>query len=66
MIRNFPQEMKSKRKELNISISKLSVLTGINKSNLSRYESGIRTPSVINFLKICYTLQIDTKKYIKF
>ena len=65
MIRDFPNAMKSKRKELNISIKQLSLMTGISKSALYDYENGTREPSTLKFLTICSVLKINPNKFIK-
>lgn len=62
MIRNFPEAMKSQRKNLNISIDRLSKLTNIDKSTLYKYERGEISPNGIRLLKICSVLKIDCKK----
>lgn len=65
MIRGFPELMKSKRKELHISIKELSLLTDISKSMLHDYENGAREPTAIRFLKICSVLKINPNIFLK-
>lgn len=65
MIRGFPETMKAKRRELHISIKKLSLLTDISKSALYDYENGTREPSTLKFLTICSVLKINPNKFIK-
>lgn len=65
MIRNFPDVMKSKRRELNMSIGELSKRTSISKRILYQYENGEVEPSTIRFLKICHSLNIDPKDFLK-
>lgn len=65
MIRGFPEAMKDKRKELHISISRLSQLTNISKSALYDYENGTREPSTLRFLTICSVLKINPNRFIK-
>lgn len=64
MIRNFPETMRNRRRELNISIDKLSKLTSISKSTLYKYERGEASPNGIRLLKICSVLKIDCKKLL--
>ncbi|MCC8069746.1 MAG: helix-turn-helix domain-containing protein [Ruminococcus sp.] len=61
MIRNFPETMKSQREKLNISMSKLSKVTHINKSTLYKYERGETSPNGVRLLRLCTILQIDYK-----
>ena len=61
MIRNFPETMKAHREKWNISISRLSKLTNIDKSTLYKYERGEISPNGIRLLKICAILKIDYK-----
>ena len=65
MIRDFPNAMKSKRKELNISIKRLSLMTDISKSALYDYENGTREPTTLRFLKICSVLKINPNIFLK-
>ena len=65
MIRGFPETMKAKRRELHISIKKLSLLTDISKSALYDYENGTREPSTLKILTICSVLKINPNKFIK-
>ena len=65
MIRGFPESMKAKRKELHISMSRLSQLTSISKSALYDYENGTREPSTLKFLTICSVLKINPGKFLK-
>lgn len=61
MIRNFPEIMRNQRKMLNISISRLSLLTNISQGTLYKYERGEMSPNGVRLLKICCTLKIDYK-----
>lgn len=65
MIREFSTVMKSKRKELKISINQLSQITNISKSMLYDYENGIREPTTKRFLKICGVLKINPRNFLK-
>ena len=65
MLREFPETMKSKRKELNISMKQLSLMTDISKSMLHDYENGTREPTAIRFLKICSVLKINPNIFLK-
>jgi transcriptional regulator with XRE-family HTH domain len=62
MIRGFPEMMKSHRKNLNISMDRLSKLSHIDKSTLYRYERGETSPNGVRLLKICSILMIDYRK----
>lgn len=61
MIRNFPETMKKRRKELHMSMNRLSKLSMIDKSSLYKYERGEMSPNGIRLLKICAILKIDYK-----
>lgn len=65
MIRNFPDVMKSKRRELNMSMSELSQRLGISKRRLYRYENGDAEPSTLTFLRICSILKINPNIFLK-
>lgn len=65
MIREFSTVMKSKRKELKISINQLSKITNISKSMLYDYENDLREPTTKRFLKICSALKINPKNFLK-
>lgn len=59
------EKIKSVREEKGISRYKLSQMTGISESTLSRYERGlIRKISIENLKKICKALEIDISKII--
>ncbi|MCM3765813.1 helix-turn-helix domain-containing protein [Neobacillus niacini] len=54
------------RKEKGLSITKLSILTGISKSYISLLERGIQTnPSLDILEKIAQALQVDVEYLVK-
>ncbi|MGN1412360.1 MAG: helix-turn-helix domain-containing protein [Oscillospiraceae bacterium] len=65
MIRNFPDLMKSKRLDLNMSMGELSQRLGISKRRLYRYENGEAEPSTLTFLRICSVLKINPNIFLK-
>jgi len=57
----FGASLKKKRKEKNLSLSKLAAECGYEKSNMSRMESGKANPTLLTLLKICRALDIPVK-----
>lgn len=53
---NFGEMIKTQRLEKGLSIRKVSDLTGISASALSRWESGKRVPSIESFNKVMTAL----------
>ena len=59
------EKIKNLRESKGISQYRLAELTGINRSTINRYESGIiQKISFDNLLKICEALEIDIKEII--
>ncbi len=55
----FAQTLKDRRKELNLVIRKVSLLTQIDPALISKYEKGVRLPSEDNLKILADVLQID-------
>lgn len=53
------------RKSKNITIAKLSELTGISKSHLSNIERGEKEPSISILIRIALALKVDEKELYK-
>lgn len=53
---NFGEMIKTQRLEKGLSIRKVSDLTGISASALSRWESGKRVPSIESFNRVMTAL----------
>lgn len=53
------------RKSKNITITKLSELTGISKSHLSNIERGEKEPSISILIRIALALKVDEKELYK-
>ena len=58
-LRKLAETVVSRRKTLKLSQSAVSERTGINRSLLSRLETGDYTPSVDQFLALCAVLDFD-------
>lgn len=59
------EKIKAIREDKGISRYRLSQMTGISESTLSRYERGIiKKISIDNLKKICEALEIDVSKII--
>lgn len=57
--------IKDIRKRLNMTQKQLSVRTGISQVNLSRYESGKRSPKISMAFKIAEALGCTVDELIK-
>ena len=57
--------IKDIRKRLNMTQKQLSVRTGISQVNLSRYESGKRSPKIGTAFKIAKALGCTVDELIK-
>lgn len=57
--------IKDIRKRLNMTQKQLSVRTGISQENLSRYESGKRSPKIGTAFKIAKALGCTVDELIK-
>ena len=53
------------REERNISLQRLSIMTGISKGHLSRIENGETMPTVLTIERIAIALKVDSKKLYK-
>lgn len=53
------------RKSKNITITRLSELTGISKSHLSNIERGEKEPSISILIRIALALKVDEKELYK-
>ena len=58
------KRMRSRRRELKLSLLKLSARCSIAQSTLSLYEKGSRVPNLDNFKKICKALRISANNLI--
>lgn len=57
--------LKQIREERNMSLQKLSNMTGISKGHLSRIENGETMPTILTIERIAIVLKIDSKKLYK-
>jgi len=57
--------LKQIRVEKNISLRKLSEITGISKGHLSRIENGETMPTILTIERIAVALKVDSKKLYK-
>ena len=53
------------REEKNVSLKRLSDMTGISKGHLSRIETGETMPTVLTIERIAVALKVDSKKLYK-
>lgn len=65
MVRGFPELMKSRRKEMRISVEELSRVVQVSKSTIYKYEAGERTPTLMIFLKVCAALRINPQEFLR-
>lgn len=49
----------------NYSQAKLSELTGLSVTTISRIEQGTQRPNLVSFIKLCYLLNINSEKLTK-
>lgn len=56
---NTGELIKLHRKKKGFSTSDLAKAVGVSKQSISLYERCLRTPSIVNAMKICSTLGID-------
>lgn len=63
---NFAEKLKTLMKELDISQSKLSELTGIGKSSISQYLSGKNEPSETRKKEIALALGVQEDYFRQF
>lgn len=54
------------RQEKNISLRKLSSMTGISKSRLHRIENEKYLPDILEICKIAYALNVNERELYKF
>lgn len=59
---NTGELIQSHRKKKGLSIGELAEVVGVSKQSISLYERSLRTPSIINAVKICSALGIDFDK----
>ena len=57
--------LKDIRLKQGVSHEKLATLTGLNRSSISRIESGINSPTLLSLFLICDALKIDLADIIK-
>ena len=57
--------LKDIRLEQGISHEKLAILSGLNRSSISRIESGINSPTLLSLFLICNALKIDLADVLK-
>ncbi len=53
------------REEKNISIRRLSTITGMSQGHLSRIENGETMPTVLSIERIAIALKVDSKELYK-
>lgn len=53
------------REEKNISIRRLSTMTGMSQGHLSRIENGETMPTVLSIERIAIALKVDSKELYK-
>ena len=51
--------LKEIRKDKNISLSKLSIMTGISTTHLNDVENNLKSPSLFIIIKIAKALKVD-------
>lgn len=58
---NFGEKLKLLREEKNLTQNDLAKLLNVSKANISRYESGIRQPSIETIIRIAkfFNVSID-------
>lgn len=62
----MPNHIRKHRERLGISIRDLSRLTGIDKSMLSRMETGQHYPDTDELERIAYILDVDGKELVTY
>ena len=53
--------LKEVREKKNISLQRLSEITGMSKGHLSRIENGETMPTVLSIERIAIALKVDSK-----
>jgi len=53
------------REEKNISIRRLSAMTGMSQGHISRIENGETMPTVLSIERIAIALRVDSKELYK-
>ena len=53
------------REEKNISLQRLSEITGLSKGQLSRIENGETMPTILSIERIAIALKVDSKELYK-
>lgn len=53
------------REEKNISLQRLSEITGMSKGHLSRIENGETMPTILSIERIAIALKVDSKELYK-
>lgn len=57
--------LKEVREKKNISLQRLSEITGMSKGHLSRIENGETMPTVLSIERIAIALKVDSKELYK-
>lgn len=57
--------LKQVREEKNMSLQRLSQLTGMSKGHLSRIENGETMPTILTIERIAIALKVDSKQLYK-
>lgn len=57
--------LKKIREEKNISLQRLSEITGMSKGHLSRIENGETMPTILTIERISIALKVDSKELYK-
>ena len=57
--------LKKVREEKNISLQRLSEITGMSKGHLSRVENGETMPTILTIERIAVALKVDSKELYK-
>ena len=59
--RQFPQRLKCTREMRKLTQSSLAKITGLEPSAISHFETGERTPSMKNLVKLCVALEVRSE-----
>ncbi|HDF2797372.1 TPA: helix-turn-helix transcriptional regulator [Clostridioides difficile] len=57
--------LKKQRKELDLTLEDISDLTGLSKGYISNIEKGIKSPSLITFIKLINALNVSSDHILK-
>ncbi|HBF4772691.1 HTH-type transcriptional regulator [Clostridioides difficile] len=57
--------LKKQRKELDLTLEDIATLTGLSKGYISNIEKGIKSPSLITFIKLINALNVSSDRILK-